>query len=241
MLKVNKIREFFYFYIFITKDLFLLFKEFLYAILFNIGAIITTIYLIRHAKSLANKTGMFGGTTDFSLCEEGLLEAENLSKKFQKKNIKIDAIYSSPLKRAIQTISPTSSRLKLPINIEEDLREIYVGEWENKLRADLVKKFPKENEYIYSTEHYINMKNQEETSDVAERMLKVITRISKNNPNKNIAITSHLVAIRAFLCLIQNIPFEKTKEMIGEISNTGITTLKYDDENQKFTIISLND
>ena len=49
------------------------------------------------------------------------------------------------------------------------------------------------------------------------------------------------MAIRAFLCLIQNIPFEKTKEMIGEISNTGITTLKYDDENQKFTIISLND
>ena len=50
----------------------------------------TTIYLIRHAKSLANKTGMFGGTTDFSLCEEGLLEAENLSKKFQKTVDRLD-------------------------------------------------------------------------------------------------------------------------------------------------------
>ncbi len=200
----------------------------------------TTIYLVRHAKSQANETGMFGGITDFPLCKEGLDQAEILSDKITSKNLKIDAIYSSPLKRAIQTITPTATKLGLQIKLEEDLREIYVGEWENKLRADLVKQYPKENEYIYATEHYTGMKGQEETEDVAERMVNILKNIAEANKDKRIIAVSHIVSIRAFLCKILNIPFEKTKESIGKIDNAGIATIEYDNKTKKFKLLKLN-
>ena len=65
----------------------------------------TNIYLIRHAESTANNEGIFGGITDFNLSNNGFKQAEDLALKFE--NINIDGIYSSPLKRAVQTIIPT--------------------------------------------------------------------------------------------------------------------------------------
>lgn len=146
-------------------------------------------------------------------------------------DVKIDAIYSSPLKRAIQTIEPTAILKKLKIHIVKDLREINVGSWENKLRDDLRKEYPEENKYIDETEFYCGMLGQEETVDVANRMFNCIKDLDQQNINKTIIVTSHIVAIRAFLCKILNIPFEKTKEKIGNLKNTSITKIIYDHNN----------
>lgn len=66
--------------------------------------------MIRHARSIANDNGMFGGITDYELSQEGLLQAFALEKRL--KDYKFDKIYSSPLKRAIQTITPTAKSKK---------------------------------------------------------------------------------------------------------------------------------
>ncbi len=109
----------------------------------------TIIYIIRHAKSIANENGLFGGITDYELSKEGLKQAENLSLRL--KNYEIDSIYSSPLKRAIQTIKPTAIMKNKEVIIIDDLREINVGTWENVLRSDLREKYPEENKYIDAT------------------------------------------------------------------------------------------
>ena len=194
----------------------------------------TTIYMIRHARSIANDTGMFGGITDYELCQEGLKQAQELSERL--KEYEVDKIYCSPLKRAIQTITPTAKMKNMEIIINDGLREIDTGSWENHRRDDLRKMYPKENEYIDETEFYTGMAGQEETVDVANRMYNAILEIAKENLNKKIIITSHVVAMRAFLCKIMNIPFEQTKEKIGHIGNTRITKVIYDDETKKFEV-----
>ncbi len=194
----------------------------------------TIIYMIRHARSIANDNGMFGGITDYELSQEGLLQAFALEKRL--KDYKFDKIYSSPLKRAIQTITPTAKSKKMDIDVIDDLREINVGTWEDVLRDDLRKMYPKENKYIDETEFYTGMIGQEDTSDVANRMYNAILEIAKNNLGKSIIITSHVVAMRAFLCKIMNIPFEKTKERIGHLGNTSITKVIYNDETNKFEV-----
>lgn len=197
----------------------------------------TIIYIIRHAKSIANENGLFGGITDYELSSEGLEQAEKLAIRL--KDYEFDSIYSSPLKRAIQTIKPTSIIKNKNINIVDNLKEINVGTWENVLRDDLRKQYPYENEYIDKTEYYCNMIGQEETIDVADRMLNTIQELAINNIGKSIIIVSHLVAIRAFLCKILNIPFEQTKEKIGHLGNTSITKIIYDNNSKKFKIIEL--
>lgn len=197
----------------------------------------TIIYIIRHAKSIANENGLFGGITDYELSSEGLEQAEKLATRL--KDYEFDNIYSSPLKRAIQTIKPTSIIKNKNINIVDNLREINVGTWEDVLRDDLRKQYPAENEYIDKTEYYCNMVGQEETIDVADRMLNTIQELAINNIGKSIIIVSHIVAIRAFLCKILNIPFEQTKEKIGHLGNTSITKIIYDNNSKKFEIIEL--
>ena len=192
----------------------------------------TKIYLIRHGRSVANDTGLFGGRTDYELSAEGRKQAEQLKGKF--KNVKIDKIYSSPLKRAIETVRPLARVLGKEINIEPDLTEIYVGKWENILRDKLREMYPEQNKYIDDTEHYAGMEGQEDTSEVAERMYNALRKIAEENKGKTVACASHLVAIRAFLCKIKNYPFNRTKELIGDIANTGYVIIDYDHTNNKF-------
>lgn len=194
----------------------------------------TIIYIIRHAKSIANDTGLFGGITDYPLSENGLEQAKDLSNRLS--NITIDAIYSSPLIRAIDTIKLTANKLHKEIIISPELKEINVGKWENIMRDELRKMYPDINKKIDETEYYDGMEGQEKTEDVANRMIKAIQKISEENEGKKIIITSHIVAIRAFLCKIQNIPFEQTKLRIGNIPNTSITTIEYNTKTKKFMV-----
>lgn len=197
----------------------------------------TRILLIRHAQSIANENGMFGGITDYPLSKSGQAQANSLAKKLEKYEIK--KIYSSPLKRAIQTISPSAKFFNKEILIDDNLIEMNVGTWENQLRDELRKKYPETNKYIDETEYYTGMEGQEDTAHVADRMFKAVTKIAKENKGKTIVIVSHYVAINAFLCKIMNIPFEQTKLKIGGIKNTGITEIECDIENSTFNVIKI--
>ena len=81
-----------------------------------------------NAKTVANKNGLFGGITDYPLCYEGFLQAEELSRKLLE--VEIDKIYSSPLLRAKQTIEPYAKKSNKAIIFEDDLKEMNVGTWE---------------------------------------------------------------------------------------------------------------
>ena len=193
----------------------------------------TKILLIRHGQSTANEQGIFGGTTDYPLSEKGHTQAKQLAMKLE--NMNIDVIYSSSLKRAIQTAQPIAEILQKEIKIEDDLREIHVGAWEGTLCEDFYKQHPK----IDETQYYTGIEGQEETEDVAKRMLNIMTKIAKENEGKTVAIASHVQAIRAFLCTIMHIPFELIHEKIGDLPNTNITTLNYENATDKFEVVQL--
>lgn len=197
----------------------------------------TNILIIRHAKSVANENGLFGGITDYPLSDFGCNQADDLTKRLKK--YQVDKIYSSPLKRARQTIEPYAKEIDKDIIVIDDLIEINVGSWENQLRDDLRKKYPEVNKQIDETEFYTGMDGQEETSNVANRMFNAITELAKENYGKTIVIVSHVVAIRAFLCKILNIPFEQTKQKIGNIGNTSITKIDYDVKNNEYNVIEV--
>jgi probable phosphoglycerate mutase len=196
----------------------------------------TTIYLIRHAQSMANANNIMGA--NYELSPVGFIQAENLARRL--KNYKIDKIYSSPLTRTIQTINPTAKMLRQPINLIDDLREIYIGSWENQNAKDLRAKYPETFKLIDETFYYNGIIGQEETSNVASRMHQTITKLAEANPDKNIIVVSHCIAIRAFLCQVLNIPFEQTREKIGYINNASITTLTFDIKTKQYEIIKIN-
>ena len=85
-----------------------------------------TLYLIRHGENTANITKEFSHRlVDYSLTPKGVLQAQQTAEYF--KNRQIDAIYCSPLKRAIETAEIIGQAIGIRPVIMEEFREVNVG------------------------------------------------------------------------------------------------------------------
>ena len=109
---------------------------------------VTTLYIIRHCQSAGNLTGRFQGRYDAPVSEAGEKQLDLLSLRFR--NEHLDAIYSSPLIRAYRTAEAVNKFHGLPIQKDEGLLEIDVGDMENMLLSDIGRKYP---ELAYNWDH----------------------------------------------------------------------------------------
>lgn len=97
-----------------------------------------TLYLVRHGENPANLDKIFSSKLiDLSLTAKGLLQAQQTADFFRELNINLvdwtgQAVFSSPLKRALETASIMAERLNLEVVIQEEFREIDVGALEER-------------------------------------------------------------------------------------------------------------
>jgi 2,3-bisphosphoglycerate-dependent phosphoglycerate mutase len=89
-------------------------------------------YFLRHGETDVNRLGLVAGRSDVELNETGWRQARAAAQRL--KTHRIDAIYSSPLKRARDTASCIASALGLEMVIVPDLAERNWGELEGKPR-----------------------------------------------------------------------------------------------------------
>lgn len=88
-----------------------------------------TIYFVRHGENPANITREFSyKKVDYPLTSKGVAQARQTAEYFRGQPI--DAVYSSPLKRARETADHIAAALGLPVVIMEEFREINVGDLE---------------------------------------------------------------------------------------------------------------
>ena len=61
------------------------------------------IYLLRHGQTELNKQNLMQGQCDHPLNEQGRLQARNAGKVIRDSGLKFDRVFSSPLRRAVET------------------------------------------------------------------------------------------------------------------------------------------
>ena len=105
--------------------------------------VLTRMVFVRHGQSMANISGVFAGQTDVPLSPLGRKQAEELN-DFLLEHYTIDAVYSSDLSRAYETVLPTAGTLGLPIEKDVSLREIDGGLWEGLYIEEIAPTYPKE-------------------------------------------------------------------------------------------------
>lgn len=89
----------------------------------------THLYLIRHGENLANITKEFSyRKVDYPLTPKGRLQAEQTATRLADKGIA--AVYSSPLRRAVETAAALASRIGQEVIVLEQFRELNVGDLE---------------------------------------------------------------------------------------------------------------
>jgi len=139
-------------------------------------------YLLRHGQGENNTLEII--SNNFSLTSLGKEQIEGQIKKL--KRLKVDIIYSSPIKRCVQTSEIISNNLGLAVVTDERLREIETGIFEGKKREDYLS-------FYKSVEERFCKKPQggESLKDVRERVMNFIIEVNRKYQNKNILIVSH--------------------------------------------------
>jgi broad specificity phosphatase PhoE len=86
-----------------------------------------TVFLLRHGETAWNKLGRVMGRTQVPLGADGVQQIQKIAPLVA--TLELDGIYTSPLRRAVQTAKLVAAGTKLPICKSEGLNEIAFGEW----------------------------------------------------------------------------------------------------------------
>ena len=97
------------------------------------------IILARHGETDWNMAEVFRGRIDIDLNETGVKQAKLLAEYLS--SVTIDAIYSSPLKRAWQTATEIARRSNLEVNIAPGLIDFDFGEWQGLSHREVKDKY----------------------------------------------------------------------------------------------------
>ncbi len=197
----------------------------------------TDLYIVRHCEAIGNLKRTFQGISDCDITELGEKQLSHLAERFR--DIRLDAIYSSPLKRAFKTAEAVGKYQNLPIIKIEKLIEINGGEIEGVCWEDFPITRP-ELEYHWSVEpHKFHPKDGEPMTSVFKRSWEAVQEIVSKNEGKTVALASHGCTIRNIMCHAEGKPIEELCT-VNWADNTGVFLLRFDGEKLP-EIIMFND
>ena len=173
---------------------------------------LTKLIFVRHGRTDYNGK-MWDVIGKAKLIEDGLIHIENL--KTSLRDTKIDAIYSSPLQRCIDTISPIADMKNIPLIIDQDLIEAQVLSAQDKDSKILEHQLRTTSTVIEWDESLEDLLNRTET---------FLRKVVSENPGKTIVICSHFATIAALKKCLHN--FDWDKEWMN-FAPANVTTRKW--------------
>lgn len=178
----------------------------------------TQIILVTHALTQWNVDGRTQGHTDTPLNETGRKMAELLADRLKKEEI--TSIYSSDLRRAVETAEPIARIKGLKVIKDKRLRE---GRWAEQER---------ESEYpvlACSVEC-------ESENDVRERIVEALNEIGENNPGGSVLVVSHVGAVKQFITFVLETSADSSLSYEGK--RTALNCLLYEEGKWKFLLLN---
>jgi Fructose-2,6-bisphosphatase len=153
--------------------------------------------IVRHGQTAWNQQRKIQGITDIPLNDVGRFQVRCLA-EYIKKHYRVDAVYSSPLKRARETAQICAEPFDIPVQLTDELREIRLGDWEGLTFDEIQRTHPKELELWEKEPHVCVIPGDSETiSDIAIRLRGLIERLKELHESNNetvLCITHHTPA-----------------------------------------------
>ena len=186
----------------------------------------TKILLVRHGQSLGNLRETFLGYTDLDLTELGYRQAEALAKRLR--DVPLDAVYSSDLCRAVNTVLPAARDHGLTVTPDKRLREIFAGEWEGVTFDEIARRFPADRALWKQNIGLSRPTGGESVTELTARVKAALDDIAESNPGKTVLVGTHATPVRSVMTRLRGYPPERMAE-IDWAPNASITTVVYED------------
>ena len=186
----------------------------------------TTILLVRHGESQANKLQIFCGQSDYDLTEAGVLQAQGTAAHIASAYA-VDHVYASTLSRAYRTGEAIAARTGAPFTPDERLREIHCGEWEEAAFGEMLTRWPDSYPLWLHDIGNCQCPGGESMTDVVTRVLPALTEYAERHASQTVVAATHGGVIRAMVCVLSGRPLSEMKN-IPWAHNASVTECIYE-------------
>lgn len=183
------------------------------------------LYITRHGETKWNTERRLQGWLNSPLTEKGILQGRKLNEAVRM--YEISKIYSSPSERAVKTAISAKGDLDLEIELLDDLREMYMGEWEGRTLEEIKVKEPENFENYWTRPHLFVKNTGENFDEMLERSKKALDKIIAENKEGNILVVTHGVTLKALMSHFSPEGFIKfwTKPVVEQASISMVRVL----------------
>jgi broad specificity phosphatase PhoE len=157
----------------------------------------TRLFLVRHGATTLTAEDRFSGAVGVDLSDEGRAQVRRLATRLAHE--RIDAVYTSPLSRTLETAQLLAAPHKLPLIQRDGLREISHGRWEGMTRRDVEQRYPDEYEAWNTDPFTFAPEGAESGVSVLSRALPVIREIVVSHGGQNVIVVSHKATLRLLI------------------------------------------
>ncbi|OGN96839.1 MAG: hypothetical protein A2Z77_00740 [Chloroflexi bacterium RBG_13_51_36] len=157
----------------------------------------TELILARHGQTEWNVGKIFRGRADVNLDEVGVKQAELLGKYLS--NCELEAVYSSPLKRALDTATIVARYHKVGVHTAGGLIDLDYGKWQSLPEQEVKRLYPALLNEWHSNPHKVRMPGGESLEDVRGRVVELVDDVLSKYQSR-VLLVSHRVVLKVLIC-----------------------------------------
>ena len=195
------------------------------------------VYLVRHGETDWNIEQRCQGFSDIPLNAKGRQQAEAIAKSLS--HTKIDALYSSTLKRAIETASIIAKYHSASVQTTPDLRELNQGEFEGLTLTELIQNHSDFLEGWFRDPADVKIPNGESLREMQTRAWAKLEEIIANHSDGSIVVAGHNLCNLALLCRIMEIDLNHFRRIHQDVA--GVNVIEFGGRWPHPVVIRLND
>jgi broad specificity phosphatase PhoE len=162
----------------------------------------TRIILVRHGQTEWNVGAgcgeRFRGRVDLSLDDTGLAQAQAVAERLA--DHPIVAVYSSPLKRAVETAHPTAQQLGLPVQPLPGIIDVNYGDWQGLSHPEVATSYPDLYPRWLETPQRVRFPHGESLRQVRLRGMAALKEVAARHEGQVILLVAHQVVNKVLVC-----------------------------------------
>jgi broad specificity phosphatase PhoE len=154
----------------------------------------TAVFVIRHPETTWNAIQRYQGRLDTPLSKRGEEQCRRLVSTFR--HSRLDAVYTSPLKRSRHLAESLSKVAGAPLRVDGRLTEMAQGPWEGLTLRHIEARHSELYRQWYSRPDLVSFPGGEDLSAVRARAQSVLADIFAEHSTGHVAVITHSVVIQ---------------------------------------------
>ena len=159
-----------------------------------------TVILVRHGETDWNRREIFRGRADIELNQRGREQAKTLAAAVE--NLRIDAVYSSPLRRAVEAAEAMARAHGIPVEIEQGFIDFDYGIWQGLPHDEVRRRYRSVYKDWLERPHTVKMEGGESLRMVRRRAVRALRNVVERHEGETVVIVAHRVVNKVVLCAV---------------------------------------